>query len=159
MPKKSSSHKSLPKKRPPSNKKKPTKAQILKLIYDCIGNLSEVARSVGFDRRTVRKWIDADKDLLEALEESRELMIDIAEDSLVNLVQGVTVEEYDPLTRQKKVFQRPPCKTSTIFMLKTQGRNRGYKEEDPKNNHSSELLAQFMNIMKLSNANPKDSSS
>ena len=91
------------------------KEDISKLIIEEHGNLSRVADRMGSTRTSVRRRIDADPKLKEALEEARERKLDRLEHSV-----WLRAEESNDTGLQ-------------CFILKTQGRHRGYDQDDMKN--------------------------
>lgn len=89
--------------------KKITVADVEPLIEDCRGNVAVIARRLGVSRSTVQLRIEESSTLQARLRDARETKIDDAEDTLFRKAQeGDTA-----------------C---LIFLLKTQGRRRGYSE-------------------------------
>lgn len=83
--------------------------EYLKAIDDARGNISAIARSYGLSRGTVYSAINNSDILKKALDEARNSKIDILEDVAYNeAVNGNTA--------------------LLIFLLKTQGKDRGYIE-------------------------------
>ncbi len=91
------------------------KEDILRLIHEEHGNLSRVADRMGTTRTAVRKRCDNDPELKDALEEARERKLDRLEDSVWR-----RAEESNDTGLQ-------------CFILKTQGRHRGFDQDDNKN--------------------------
>src|ERR1051325_11199365 len=89
----------------------PTKEEedLGKIITKKNGNISAVAKSVKLSRFTVHKKIKASKYLQQAVEDAREKMLDDAEDKL-----GLSVRKGEAW--------------AVCFVLKTQGKKRGYVE-------------------------------
>lgn len=85
---------------------------ILRLIPIHRGNLSRIADQLGTTRGTVRRRIDADPELKEALLDSRERWIDDIEESVFNRAHETTDTGLQ------------------CFILKTQARHRGYEQDD-----------------------------
>ena len=83
-----------------------------KLITDLAGNLSAVADTLGTCRGSVRRIVDAHPDLQELLKQSRERQLDALEKSVFERA----VEEKDT--------------TLQLFLLKTQGKSRGYDQDE-----------------------------
>lgn len=88
---------------------------LLEMIAKHKGNLSRVADAIGSNRYCIRRRIDADKELQEALENARERIIDELEES----VWERAIESKDT--------------TLQLFLLKTQARHRGYDQDEAKN--------------------------
>lgn len=91
------------------------KNKLLELIATTHGNISKVADAIGSTRSCVRRRIDADKELQEALENARERIIDELEES----VWERAIESKDT--------------TLQLFLLKTQAKHRGYDQDEAKN--------------------------
>lgn len=85
------------------------KANVLAAIKTAQGNLAAVARAYGVSRQAVQKFVANDPELTEATNEARETMLDNAESKLyTEAMNGNTA--------------------ALIFLLKTQGKKRGYIE-------------------------------
>lgn len=91
------------------------KNMLLELIATHDGNLSRVAEACGSTRHTIRRRCDNDKELLEALEDARERIIDELEKSCWH----DAIETRDTALR--------------CFLLKTQAKHRGYDQDESKN--------------------------
>jgi hypothetical protein len=91
------------------------KEDILQLVIEEHGNLSKVADRLGTTRTCVRNRCKADPELTEALDEARERKLDRLEDSVWR-----RAEESNDTGLQ-------------CFILKTQGRHRGYDQDDMRN--------------------------
>ena len=101
------------------------KDTILKLIVEHDGNLSRVAEAMGTTRGCVRRHCQADAELGKALEDARERMIDELESSC-----------FEDAINNRDTGLR-------CFLLKTQGRHRGYEQDDMKNHAHSIATAAF----------------
>jgi hypothetical protein len=90
---------------------KVTDAQIKQAITDADGVLSEVARALGVDRKTVYNRIERSDDLQAAIDQARETLTDVAEFELGKAIRSGNM-------------------TAIIFHLKgsPSGRKRGYSE-------------------------------
>jgi len=91
------------------------KNQIEKLIICHSGNLSRVADAIGSSRGAIRNFVDKDSELQQLLKDQRERQIDQLEAS---------------------VFERAIDSNDTtlqLFLLKTQGKHRGYDQDEAKN--------------------------
>lgn len=92
--------------------KKPSKEVIEKAILASYGNILKAAKSLKCERATLYKWIE-EESLQDVVQDGRDAVLDIAENSLLeNIKEG--------------------RETSLIFFLKTQGRKRGYSQNEPK---------------------------
>lgn len=91
------------------------KQLLLKYITQEHGNLSRVADIIGTNRHTVRRRCDDDQDLLQCLKDARERQLDQLEQSCFDRA----IETQDT--------------TLQLFLLKTQGRSRGYDQDEAKN--------------------------
>jgi len=85
----------------------PTDEQIMEAIQQQRGNLAAAARSMGCHRNTLYNRIQASEELRACLNDQRECMIDLAENKLLQKIEGGDIR-------------------AIIFFLKTQGRKRGY---------------------------------
>lgn len=91
------------------------KNTMLELIAKEHGNLARVADIMGTTRGCIRRRCDADKDLQEALKDARERQLDQLEQSCFDRA----MESNDT--------------TLQLFLLKTQGKSRGYDQDEAKN--------------------------
>lgn len=85
---------------------------IADLITKCQGNLSRVADTIGSTRGAVRNVVDRHPDLQELLVQARERQLDQLEQSVFDRA----VESNDT--------------TLQLFLLKTQGKKRGYEQSE-----------------------------
>ncbi|MFC2103383.1 hypothetical protein ACFLSS_03025 [Bacteroidota bacterium] len=87
-----------------------TKTTFARAIKDSYGNIMVVSERIGCRRSTVYSWLDKEPELKMQLDYEREIIIDLAENKLVeNLKNGET--------------------SSIHFVLKTLGKKRGYVEK------------------------------
>lgn len=108
---------------------KPSIEQFTHVANACGGILSDIAANFGVTRQSVYNWCEEDTEFKQALEDSRERFIDLAESNLRKLVAGVPATEIDE--NGNKYFAgwiERPSETSIIFTLKTRGKKRGYVE-------------------------------
>ena len=105
--------------------RKKRKLNIAPLIVELRGNVAAVARKLKVTRKTIYEHINADPELQALLEDSREAMLDDAENTLYEeALKGNT--------------------TALIFFLKTKGRKRGYTEHHSVEHSGSVTWAQFI---------------
>jgi AcrR family transcriptional regulator len=102
---------------------KKDKDNFLEVFKNTLGNIGAACRQAKISRPTFYKWLKSDKEFADAIEEIKEQRIDFAENQLLQLMRGIKEK-----TNSGEVYTRPPCKTSLIFFLKTQGKKRGYIE-------------------------------
>lgn len=89
--------------------KRLTKNKVKDLLKQAHGNYAAVARAYGVSRQAVRQFVERDDELREIATETRETMLDNAESKLYSeAMAGNTA--------------------ALIFLLKTQGKKRGYIE-------------------------------
>lgn len=88
---------------------------VAKLIIEHTGNVSRVADSIGTERGVIRRLIDRNPDLQELLKQQRERQLDQLEQSCFDRA----IQTNDT--------------TLQLFLLKTQGRSRGYDQDEARN--------------------------
>lgn len=101
------------------------KEVIADLIVKCQGNLSRVADTMGSTRGCVRRVIDGDSELQAMLAQARERQLDELERSVFDRA----IEDRDT--------------TLQIFLLKTQGKSRGYDQSEAQNTAKDIATAAF----------------
>ena len=114
------------------------KNTIEQLIIQYTGNLSRVADAIGSSRGAVRGFVDRHPDTQQLLKDQRERQIDQLEAS---------------------VFERAIDSNDTtlqLFLLKTQGKHRGYDQDEAKNAAKDIATAAFDFILNKSK-NPAES--
>lgn len=114
-----------------------------KLIADLIvkhtGNVSRVADTIGTTRGAVRAVIDRDTELQQLLRDCRERQLDQLEDSVFDRA----IDSNDT--------------TLQLFLLKTQGKHRGYEQSEAQNTAKDIATAAFDFIINKSK-NPAEAS-
>ncbi len=101
------------------------KKQIQELITKYSGNLSRCAEALGSHRNAIRVFIDRDPELQQSLKDARVRLVEEVEDS---------------------VFQRAATSNDTAlqcFVLKTQGRDRGWDQSEAQNTAKDIATAAF----------------
>lgn len=101
------------------------KKTMLELIAKEHGNLSRVADIMGTTRYTLRDRCDKDPELLQALKDARERQLDQLEKSCFDRA----IETNDT--------------TLQLFLLKTQGKTRGYEQSEAQNTAKDIATAAF----------------
>ena len=91
------------------------KDTIIMLLHREKGNVSRVADSIGSSRGAVRNFIDRNSDVQEVVKQERERQLDELEKSVFDRA----IESQDT--------------TLQLFLLKTQGKSRGYDKDEAKN--------------------------
>ena len=91
------------------------KSMIKALIHTHRGNLSRIADQMGSERHSVKRVIDSDEDLKQALLTSRERWLDDIELSVLT-----RADESNDTALQ-------------CFVLKTQGKHRGWEQSEAQN--------------------------
>lgn len=92
-----------------------SKEDIANLIPKTRGNISRIADMMGTTRLAVRNVISNDSNLSSLLSDARERRLDVLEESI-----------WDRACNDKEA-------ALAIFLLKTQGRSRGYEQDEVKN--------------------------
>lgn len=111
---------------------------MMDLITKSHGNLSHVADAMGTTRYTIRDRCDKDPELLKCLKDARERQLDQLE---------------------KSVFDRAMDSNDTtlqLFVLKTQGKHRGWEQSEAQNTAKDIATAAFDFIVNKSK-NPAES--
>ena len=108
---------------------KPPLEQFEQIANVCGGILSDIAANFKVARNTVYAWCNDDPEFKQALEDSRERFVDLAESNLRKLVAGVPAIEKDESGEKRFAgWIERPSETAIIFTLKTRGKKRGYVE-------------------------------
>ena len=108
---------------------KPSIKQFTHVANACGGILSDIAANFGVARLSVYNWCEEDSRFKQALEDSRERFVDLAESNLRKLVAGVPAIEKDENGEKRFAgWIERPSETAIIFTLKTRGKKRGYVE-------------------------------
>lgn len=92
-----------------ADKTNANKNAAIEALKKTLGNVSRACEAVGIDRSTFYDWVNTDTAFAQSLKDVREKTVDIAETALQKLIQ-----EGNP--------------TAIIFYLKTQAKDRGYRE-------------------------------
>lgn len=109
--------------------KKPHIDIFRKVANACGGILSDIAAHLGVERSTIYTWCNDDEQFQQALDDSRERFLDLAESNLRKLVAGVPAVETNEMgEKQFAGWIERPSETAIIFTLKTRGKKRGYVE-------------------------------
>src|SRR5699024_10273859 len=109
--------------------KKPNITTFRKIANSCVGILSDIAAHIGVERNTIYTWCNNDTEFKQALEDSRERFVDLAESNLRKLVAGLPAIETDENGKKRWAgWIERPSETAIIFTLKTRGKKRGYVE-------------------------------
>lgn len=112
-----------------SRGKKPTIEIFREVCESKAGIAGDIATALGVRRSTLYGWLNSDPEFASVLDEAREKLIDMAENRLRTLIQGVPKFEIDH--NGEKWFAgwiEKPSETAIIFTLKTRGKKRGYVE-------------------------------
>lgn len=110
-------------------KTKPSIEQFEQIANACGGILWDIAANFKVARNTVYAWCRNDPEFKQALEDSRERFLDLAESNLRKLVAGVPAIETNEKGEKKFAgWIERPSETAIIFTLKTRGKKRGYVE-------------------------------
>lgn len=113
------------------------KTLMLRLIKEEDGNLSRVAEIMGTNRFVIRRRCDADEELGQALKDARERQLDQLEKSCFDRA----IETQDT--------------TLQLFLLKTQGRSRGYDQSEAQHAAKDIATAAFDYILNKSKEKPE----
>lgn len=109
--------------------KKPTIDTFSEICEAKAGIAGDIATALGVRRSTLYGWLKSDPEFAAALEEARENLVDMAENRLRTLIQGVPAIEIDEKGEKRFAgWIEKPSETAIIFTLKTRGKKRGYVE-------------------------------
>ena len=105
-------------------------AKVMELILQGRGNISRVADAIGTCRVTIARMIDRHPELQEALAQARERFVDDIEEAAI---EGA-IDGRDGILK--------------IFMLKTQGKKRGYDQSETRDVARDVANAAFEYVLK-----------
>ncbi len=112
-----------------SRGKKPTIEIFREVCEAKAGIAGDIATALGVRRSTLYGWLNSDPEFASVLDEAREKLIDMAENRLRTLIQGVPKFEIDHNGEKRFAgWIEKPSETAIIFTLKTRGKKRGYVE-------------------------------
>jgi hypothetical protein len=86
-----------------------TKKAMLEALEKSLGIVTSACKSVGISRQTHYRWLEEDSEYKSAVDDLANVALDFAESQLHQQIKGGNP-------------------SSTIFYLKTKGKNRGYVE-------------------------------
>lgn len=110
-------------------KTKPSIDQFEQVANACGGILSDIAANFKVARNTVYSWCENDSEFKQALDDSRERFVDLAESNLRKLVAGVpAIEKGENGENRFAGWIERPSEVAILFTLKTRGKKRGYIE-------------------------------
>jgi hypothetical protein len=108
------------------------KKTIEDLIVRYSGNLSRAAEAIGSSRGAVRNFVDRHEDVKQLLKDQRERQLDELEDAVFHRA----IDTNDT--------------TLQLFLLKTQGKHRGYEQSEAQNTAKDIATAAFDFILNKS---------
>jgi len=86
------------------------KKHLLEALESCMGIVTLACKKISISRRTHYEYMETDEDYKKQVYDIQEMVLDLAESKLIGFInQG--------------------SETSTMFYLKTKGRNRGYSQD------------------------------
>jgi hypothetical protein len=113
-----------------------SKKKVIETIEKTKGLVSVAAKHLGVTRKTLYNYIHADEDILNALDDAREGIVDMAEGKLMEQVTNGDT-------------------TAIIFTLKTLGKKRGYIEKQ-EIDHSIKEMPQLPSINLIIKSNEEN---
>lgn len=107
------------------SKKRPDNEKIIRAFYQWRGIKSHICSNLGICRPSLDKWIREDQELSDAYQDALEASIDHAESKLMELIDGVLIQDYD-FQGKPMVYKRPPDIKALNTFLMCRAKNRGY---------------------------------
>lgn len=105
------------------------KEDFLKILSENNGIVLYACQKMGLQRATYYSWLKNDESFKERVEQIKEEVLDHVEGKQLELINGVSVQQFNPLTGETSVYTQIPCKSSIQFFLKAKGVQRGYNEK------------------------------
>lgn len=122
-----------------------TQKEFIKALKKNRFNVSKACEIVGVSRQAHYQWLENDEVYKQAYSELTESVLDIAEESLLELVQGAYKEVIDK-DNQVRVLKEPPHAQSVMYLLDRLGKKRGYVNKETIDNDN--VLIINRNIIK-----------
>lgn len=92
------------------------------------GNVTNIAKAFGVDRKTIYNWMKSPK-YQTVYEDVRESLLDFNESQQLLLIRGIPKHEQDDEGNKKMVgWVERPSESMIIWFDKTRGKHRGYTE-------------------------------
>lgn len=105
------------------------KEDFLKILSEKNGIVLNACKEMNLQRGTYYLWLKTDESFKERVEQIKEEVLDYVESKQLELIEGVPVQNINPITGEKTVYTQIPCKSSIQFFLKAKGAQRGYNEK------------------------------
>ena len=105
------------------------KEDFLKMLSENNGIVLYACKKMGLQRATYYSWLKNDESFKERVEQIKEEVLDHVEGKQLELINGVSVQQFNPLTGETSVYTQIPCKSSIQFFLKAKGVQRGYNDK------------------------------
>jgi len=93
------------------------------------GMMASIAQVFGVERQTIYNWCEKYPEYRKAIDNSREVFVDIAETNLQTIVKGIPLLEEEDGKKVFKGWIKEPSESAIIFVLRTLGKKRGYTEK------------------------------
>jgi hypothetical protein len=111
-----------------------TQKAFIKALKQNRFNVSKACDVVGVSRQAHYRWLEEDPDYKQAYEDLSESVLDLAEESLIELIQGAYKEVIDK-DGNIRMLKEVPDGASIRYYLDRLGKKRGYKLEQTINNN------------------------
>jgi len=108
--------------------KVPTHREFVKAFFKHRGIKLNIANELNITRRALDRRLNRSKTLREALKDAIANGVDGAQSKLVELMDGVVIQDYD-FRGKPIVYKTVPCTKSIQFYLRKQGKELGYGDE------------------------------
>jgi hypothetical protein len=113
-----------------------TQIDFLKALKKNRFNVTKACEIVGISRQSHYNWLDTDIEYLIEYDNLRESITDLAEESLIELIQGAYKEVIDK-DGNVRLLKDVPDSASVRYYLDRLGKKRGYKIEQVIDNQTT----------------------
>lgn len=148
---------------------KPPINELIRIIQNKKGIISDIAKAYGVNRSTAHTWIygseskgiEPDEDLMEAVNDARATIVDFAESQAYLLMAGIPKVEKNPKTGREELvgWEEKPDAGMIRYFLSKQGIDRGYGDKLDITSGGKPVKAPFVLVVKEAMENDEKSES